>query len=349
MKSARYGVAVLSLAVASAACLMARRAKAAVLLNDSFADGDRTNANLPTDSPDYVGISSGSGGTLTASAGKLTMVQGTSSQKLWTYFTSDNSTPNGSQPHNSVTQLQPGSVLTASMTFTMPNAITNSATTPGRDFRFGVFFDPTDARVQSDVNSDGGGSTSPWQDATGYAVQIPLNSNPSATAGAFALVKRTVSNTSLLGSSGAFTAATSGGSPFVASSNVSYTVQLMLSEASASEMDVTASILQGSTVLSTQTIADLGTTFGTASVAAGGLSGSQGIYTNFDHFFLRMGSNTETTEFDFSNFSVTVTSAAAPEPGTIGVMGGVLVLLGRRARLKGAMCCVNGSRGRKRG
>ena len=330
MKSGRSGLAALSMAVWSAACLMAPRAKAAVLLNDSFADGDRTNVNLPSDSPDYVGISNGSGGSLTASPGKLAMVQGTSSQKLWTYFTSDNSAPNGSQPHNSVTQMQPGSVLTASMTFIMPNAITNSATTPGRDFRFGVFFDPTDARVQSDVNSDGGGSASPWQDATGYAVDIPLNSNPAATAGAFALVKRTVSNTSLLGSSGAFTAATSGGSPFVASSNVSYTVQLMLSEVSASEMDVTASILQGATVLSTQTIDDLGTTFGTAAVAAGGLPGSQGIYTNFDQMFLRMSGNTETTELDFSNFSVTLSSSSAPEPGTLGLLVVALAPLRRR-------------------
>ena len=330
MKSTSCGRWALSVAVCSAACVLAPSAKGAVLLNDSFADGDRTNVNLPTDSPDYVGISNGSGGALTATPGKLAMVQGTSSQKLWTYFTSDNSAPNGSQPHNSVTQLQPGSVLTASMTFTMPNAITNSATTPGRDFRFGIFFDPTDARVQSDVNSDGGGSTSPWQDETGYAVEIPLNSNPAASGGAFQLVKRTVSNTSLLGSSGAFTAATSGGAPFVGSSNVSYTVQLMLSEVSASEMDVTASILQGTTVVSTQTIADLGTTFGTATVAAGGLPGSQAIYTNFDQMFLRMSGNTETTELDFSNFSVSMTSSAAPEPGTAGLVVAGLVVLRRR-------------------
>ena len=102
----------------------------------------------------------------------------------------------------------------------------------------------------------------------------------------------------------------------------------MLSEASATEMDVTASILQGTTVVSTLTVADVGTTFGTASVANGGLPGSQGIYTNFDQMFLRVSGNTETSEFDFSNFSVAMT--AAPEPGTIGVLGGALVLLRRR-------------------
>src|SRR5581483_5667709 len=82
----------------------AHRANATVLLNDTWADGTRTNTNLPTDSADYAGLTAGPpAATLTAAPGKLAAVPGTSSYKLWTYFTSDLSAPDGNQPHNSVT------------------------------------------------------------------------------------------------------------------------------------------------------------------------------------------------------------------------------------------------------
>ena len=59
----------------------ASHANAALLLNDSFTDGDRTNVNLPTDSPMYVGVSSSDGGSLTVSPGKLANVIGTGSRR----------------------------------------------------------------------------------------------------------------------------------------------------------------------------------------------------------------------------------------------------------------------------
>src|SRR5205085_9140838 len=134
---------------------------------------------------------------VTVTPGKLANGVGTSSRKNWTYFTSDLSAPDGNQPHNSVTQLGVGDTLKASLTFTMPNTITSNAASASRDFRWGFFFDPTDARVQADVNSDSGGGTAPWTDATGYGVLMPLNSNPANTTNAFQIAKRTTSNSSL--------------------------------------------------------------------------------------------------------------------------------------------------------
>jgi hypothetical protein len=299
---------------------------ATALLNDSWTDGDRTNTALPNDSATYVGVSSSDGGSLSVVPGALKNVMGTSSRKNWTYFTSDFSVPDGNLNHNAVTHLNVGDTLTASLTFILPNGATSASTS--KDFRFGLFLDPTDPRVQTDVNSDGGGGTNPWQDATGYALQMPLNGT-ATNASPFQIVKRTTSNTSLLGSSGAFTNAPTGGSVYSNAANTSYTISLALSMLSASQVDVTATLMQGNTVLATQTVSDLGATFGGTAVAAGGLPGSQSIYRDFDHLFFRMSSNSETSEIDFTNWKVDLTSV--PEPTSVAILGlGSIALLARR-------------------
>lgn len=316
------------LMTAIAPILAASLCQAGTLLNDSWTDGDRTNTALPNDSATYVGVSTSDGGSLAVVPGALKNVMGTGSRKNWTYYTSNLSNPDGNQPHNAVTHLSTGDTLIASLTFTLPNGATSASTS--KDFRFGVFFDPTDPRVQTDVNSDGGGSTSPWADATGYAVQMPLNGT-ATNSSPFQIVKRTTSNTSLLGSSGAFTNAPTGGSVYSNAPNTSYTVSLALNMVSLSQLDVTATLAQGSTVLATQTVSDLGATFGGTAVAAGGLPGSQSIYQDFDHLFFRMSSNSETPEIDFTNWKVELNSV--PEPASLSVVGlGGIALLARRRR-----------------
>ena len=306
--------------------------RGAILLNDTWADGSRAESNLPAESAVHVGVSSTSvpPSSVVVSSGKLTLNQGLNSSKIWTYYTADSSAPNGLQPHNSVTSLGVGEKLTASISFTIPSAVTSNASSAGRDFRFGVFFDPTDPRVQIDTNSDGGGTGNPWTDATGYGVLIPINSNPTNTTNLFQIIKRTTSNTNLLGSTGAFTQAPTGGTPLAAQSNVPYTVQLLLDRVSAGQLDVTAKFLSGATTLSSQTVSDLGTSFGGVAIGAGLLPGSQSVYTNFDQLFFRMSSNVELSQIDFTNFKIEYQSI--PEPGSLALLGAGAMLLVRLRR-----------------
>ena len=87
------------------------------LLNDSWTDGDRTNANLPTDSPTWLGLSSGN--TSSVSPGALDFALSGNSIRAWEFFTSDHSAPDGNQPHNSVLHLNIGETLTTTLTFTL--------------------------------------------------------------------------------------------------------------------------------------------------------------------------------------------------------------------------------------
>lgn len=302
--------------------LPAAGASAATLLNDTWADGDRTNANLPTDSPVYIGQSSGNGSNA-VSAGHLNFGLPTNSLKFWTYFTSNQSAPDGNQPHNAVTTLGVGDSLTASATF----SVTGITTTTGKNFRMGLFFDPTDARIQADTNSDGGGTGSPWTDALGYAVELPITATSNSSP--FQIVKRTTSNTSLLGSSGALTNAPTGGSLYNMANNTDYTLTMTLTLVSASDMQVDVSLLQGASVLASQTVHDLGTTFGGNAVPAS-LPGSQGIYTQFDQLFFRNSDASQAATLDFTNFRVDLTPA--PEPGSAALLAlaGTAALARRR-------------------
>jgi hypothetical protein len=296
----------------------------ALLLNDTWADGDRTSTNLPTDSPTWIGQSSGNGSN-SVSPGSLNFTLPSNSLKVWEYFTSDNSAPDTNQPHNSVTQLGAGSQLTASTSFTLPQGATAAST--GKNFRVGLFFDPTDARVQSDTNNDGGGSGAPWTDALGYSVQLPLNSSSSGNS-PFQIGKRTVSNASLIGSGGAYTFAPTGGDAYSLSANTTYTLRMLLNVVSASQLDVTVSLLDGSTVLSTHTVSDTGSTFG-GNAILGTLPGNNSIYTSFDQLVFRNSDNSQATELSFTNWRV----EAVPEPASIVLLaaaGSLLATVRRR-------------------
>jgi hypothetical protein len=280
---------------------------------------------LLNESAVHVGVSSSDGGSLTTTTGAIQNTMGTGSRKVWTYFTSNHAAPDGNQPHNAVTQVGVGDSLTASINFVLPNGATSAGT--GKDFRFGLFHDPTNARLQTDTNSDSGGGA--WDDALGYTVNFPLNATSSG-ATPIQVGKRT-SNASpnLNATSAAYTFAPSGGTAFSVAASTTYTAKVTLNRVSASQLDVTASVLQGTTVLSTVTVSDTGTAFGGTAIV-GTLPGNNVPYSNFDHLFWRMSSNVEASHINLTNFFVEYNPI--PEPASLGLLSLAMVAFARRRR-----------------
>jgi hypothetical protein len=261
--------------------------------------------------------------------GAIQNVMGTGSRKIWTYFTSDASAPDGNQPHNAVQSLGVGDSLKASISFT-PTGVTSASTS--REFRFGVFFDPTNARVQVDTNSDSGGGAAPWGDAVGYGVQLPLNATSSGTT-PLQIGKRTSSaNTGLISSSASYTFAPSGGTSYAITSGTNYTVELEFLVVSAAQLDVTARLLQGATLLSSHSASDTTTAFGGTANIAGSFPGAAALYTSFDQLFWRMSTNTQASQVDINNLFVEY----VPEPGA--AAASLLVLAGWSLRRRASRC-----------
>jgi hypothetical protein len=237
---------------------------AAVLLNDTFADGSRAETNLPSESAVWVG----SPDKLTLSTGSLAYTQSASSQKLWTYF----------KPDGFPVSLNVGDKLIATIEFSPKGAFYNSTS---RNFRFGLFNDPTDNQVLQDVNSDGGGTGNPWTDSTGYAVQFSLSS---AAASTIQVGKRIdQSNSSLLGSTGAYSwsSGTGGASNLVLDRTYTLTLTLEYQSADLMQVDFTFEDAFG---------------FSTGgSLTDNGLGGDP-VWTDFDQLFFRFSSTTGTAD-----------------------------------------------------
>lgn len=265
-----------------------------VLLNDTWADGSRSETSLPNESAVWVSHPAG----VTVSPGSLLYDQTASSgsQKLWTYFT----------PDGSPISVGVGQQLITTIDFTPKVALYDNSS---RSFRFGLFNDPTDPQVLEDLNSDGGGTGAPWTDATGYGVQLALSTGVSASTDANVGKRTDQSNSSLMGSSGAWTFS-SGGDPIVNSLDTLYTMTFTLDRVAADQMNLTFSIADSGGVISTYSVSD--DPNGSATLGTGPLA------TDFDQLFFRFSNNTSTADaIEFSRFKVEL----VPEPSTLALAG----------------------------
>jgi hypothetical protein len=207
----------------SALLLAAPTMRATVLLDDTFADGTRNNTSLPTDAAWFAS----SGGSLTATTGAMTLSMGNSAILGVCYFTTNAASP---------ASLGVGDTLLATIIFTF-NGVAPSNTSQG--FRIGLF-DFGANRVSADFSS----SSSQGANVAGYALfqtmgAIFNNATP------MDLRKRTtLTDTSLLGTSGDWTSLgtgpgnTNGFSGFT--SGGQYTLQLSLQRTDVNSLQVTA-------------------------------------------------------------------------------------------------------------
>jgi hypothetical protein len=205
-----------------------------------------------------------------------------------------------------------------------------------RSFRMGVFYDPTDPHVVTDVNSDGGGTGNPWQDSTGYAVNIPLTTFADPGTQPFDAGKRVTLNNSLIGSGGAFNFGTSGGvgTAIAYSLNTKYTLTMEVGRDSETQNTLSFSMADSSGILSAGSVLDLGDSFSGADNAdAGGsnLDGRDSPYSTFSQLMFRYSNNTSVADgLNFTRIKVEI----IPEPSTmlLGLASAVGALLVSRRR-----------------
>jgi hypothetical protein len=131
-----------------------------------------------------------------------------------------------------------------------------------------------------------------------------------------------LTNTSLLGSGGAYATSSSGGTEVVSVLDKVYTLMLELCRVSATQTDIIATMMDGNTILSTQTVSDDGTTFGAAAP-----------YSDFDMLAFRFSSASGTADvLEFRRLKIE-TGVKIPEPASIVLLGLCgLALVGIRRR-----------------
>jgi hypothetical protein len=181
-------------------CLMGTICSAGVLLNDTFADGVRTNTNLPTESALWAS----SAADVTTSVGSVAQTMVTSSRRLHTYFTSAGSV-----------SMNVGDKLITTIEFSPETALYSSTS---RNFRLGLFHDAT--RCEADGVGDSGTSNA-WVDAS--TIQVGKRNSTTAT---------------LIGSTGAYLWGTGTGGASNLTLDTVYTMTMAMDYQAANLMQV---------------------------------------------------------------------------------------------------------------
>lgn len=201
MKRAPFALCLLAIT-----SMLAASASAAVLVEDSWADGTREDTNLPEESA-WFASNAATTPTLSASPGSLLgnvlMFATNAGSRLWiTHFT----------PAGSPVTLGTGDTLKVTLVFTPSNLPAVLPTSRGLRFGLFNFSEPGAARVTGDGFSTGAGAGAPGANVTGYILN--MNFAQSLINNPLQIMKRTDTATNnLMGASATFTSLSSGGGP----------------------------------------------------------------------------------------------------------------------------------------
>jgi hypothetical protein len=192
------------LSILTITSFLAASVSAAVLLDDSWADGTRDDTTLPEESA-WFASNAGTTPTLSVSPGTLLgnvlMFATNAGSRLWiTHFT----------PAGSPVTLGIGDTLKVTLVFTPSNLPAVLPTSRGLRLGLFNFSEPGAARVTGDGFSTGAGTGAPGANVTGYLLN--MNFAQSLIANPLQIMKRTdTPNINLMGASAVFTSLSSGG------------------------------------------------------------------------------------------------------------------------------------------
>ena len=289
-------------ATAGALCLAlaSGSAQAVVIINDSFADGDRTSTGALD--ANWWSSSQTSGSNVQADPNSLTLVTGTSGRGMHATFATQT--------------LAVGDSITATYSFTTPNTV---GTNKGGAFKIALMDGSNPALADDLFSQSGAGNENPiYQNLPGYMADYDVNKNDATD-------DISIREHDAPGTVGRFLGTTSGWTTLGTSSDVGY--------------DITADTDYIGVLMITRTGADSVDIFSSLSLAAGGLldshtrSDTSGIANNFGMLGFWAISNTfgsSNTAGDpdnglvFTNVLIESTVTPIPVPGAVWLFGSAL-------------------------
>lgn len=284
--------------VVLALILVPAMAFGAVIVNDSFADGDRTNTG-PLQA-DWWSSSSASGNSIEIYTGELGMVSGSSGRGVHGTFAPQ--------------VLNVGDSLTATITFTTPATVGDNKSS---SFKLALA-DFNDSGLAADIFADSSNPSPLYTSLPAYYVDFDINEDPPEDADLAFREHNTPNATGrFLGTSGEWTSIGSSGPDqgYLFTAHTEYVISLSLTRTGIDAMDLFGSISTGGGIVGTHSESD-----------------ASGIANNFGVVGLWANSNvfgSTTTHGQAEDNGITITNARIeyiPEPGTaVLLLGGALL------------------------
>ena len=275
-------------------------ASAQIVVNDSWADGGRTDGADPLDAAWWT--SSASTG-IEVSVGSLGMVTGTSGRGIHGTFAPQT--------------LGIGDTLKATFTFTTPATVGPSAASP---FRVGLM-DLNNAGLAADLTAS---STTPqplYVGLPGYMIDFDLNTGVTADIG-FREHDLASPSGRLLGTTAEWISMGSGpDANYAFAPNTQYVGVFSVTRTGADSLDIFGSLSQGATLLASHTLSD-----------ASGIANHFGLlafWANSNVFGSSATPGAPDNGIDFSNITVEL---IVPEPSSAALLLTGLLLVGRSVR-----------------
>jgi pectate lyase/pectin methylesterase-like acyl-CoA thioesterase len=263
-------------APATLSVTLAAGAAGMVVMNDSFADGERLTL-APPNSGAWLKAQSSTAATVAAGSARFTW-NTTSADMISGYFT------NAGSP----VTLGVGDTLNVSATFSFTGLNPAAIAAPSPGLRFGIL----DSKASRPADN-GGTSNAVYVGDTGYGLFTSISTVAATSGSAFTLNRRTTLSSNNIFNTGAdFTTVGAGGGPAQAfADDTDYTLTYSITRLSATQTRLRASITGGS----------LGDAYNFSTTETGATP-----ETTFDYFGWRVGSSNFAASITFKNMSVTL-------------------------------------------
>jgi hypothetical protein len=284
--------------------LTAHTASAALVVDDSWADGSRDNGADALDTDWWTSTTSSA---IEVSVGSLGLVTGSSGRGIHATYAAQ-------------TLTNIGDSINSTFAFTTPATVGSAATAA---FKIGLFNTNGNSGLAADLSASSSTPNTIYDPLPGYMMDFDVN--PASGANITFREKSPVpgSTGQLLGTTTGFTQLAAGGNAYSFAASTNYTGTYSITKTAAG-IDLSGSLSDASGVLSTFTTSDTSPSANTFDLLA--------FHVNASVFGSSNTPNTANNGLDFTNVKIEFTTA--PEPGSLGVLAlcGTLLMRRRRSR-----------------